>query len=121
MKHPKFVIAENPMTERESHPLYVIHLREPIIIAQVHHFDLCAGDQIEEVTEALESCKRQYSVGSYTEIYNTETAVLGAVHIAAPIHGEPQEVADKLAKIMRRMADWYRAYCIWEDKNIDNG
>lgn len=24
--------------------------------------------------------------------------------------------ADKLAKLMRRMGDWYRAYCEWEDQ-----
>lgn len=105
MKNPKFAIAENPMTEGESHPLYIIHLRDPFICAQVFTFE---GD---DETAELE-LRRQIQVGATTDVYGDERAVIAAIYVA------PNELsADKLAGLMRRMADWYRAYCLWEDSN----
>lgn len=114
MKHPKFVIAENPMTDGDEHPLYVIHLRDPLIVAQVFTF---SPDEEDKRLELL----RNPDIIAYstTDIDSLESAVLLANYIA-PMKGEAQASADKLAKIMRRMADWYRAYCLWEDNNIVN-
>lgn len=97
------------MTEGDNHPLYVIHLRDPLIAAQVFTFGP------DEETERLELL-RQPNINAYatTEVDALESVVLLAIFIASKT-GDDQAIAGKLAKIMRRMADWYRAYCLWED------
>lgn len=97
------------MTEGEHNSLYVIHMRDPLIVAQVFTF---GPDEEAERLDLL----RQPDITAYatTDIDALESAVLLAIYIT-PIKGDAQKTADKLAKIMRRMADWYRAYCHWED------
>lgn len=93
-KLPKFVIAKNPMIE--GNRIFIIHMREPAIHAEVFHFN------IDNEPGQMEA-KARYAAGSSTEV-NNEYIVIGAVYIA------PTDLnADKLAGIMRRMADWYRS------------
>lgn len=79
-----------------------MHTQTPVLIAEVFHFE--AGDEKKQM-----ECKQNFLTGSALE-YGSEYIVFGAIWV------EPHEVdVDKLAGLMRRMADWYEAYLIWED------
>ena len=104
---PAFMLAENPITGKQ---LFIIHTGMPYIMAEVFSFN--STDE-----NAIMDCKRNYTVAGKTE-YEDEAAVIGAVMIlpdANFLELSSQEQADKLAKLMRRMADWYYAYLKWED------
>lgn len=96
MKSSKFLIAENPVVDDGR--VFVIHLRDPVIIAEAFHFDL---DQEREWM----ACKARFEIGATVD-YPGELIVLGAVFAA---EGSGHE------KIMRRMGDWYHNYLKWED------
>lgn len=103
-KIPKFLICENPILEDGR--LFIMHARSPYILAEIHHF--YQGEESE-----IMECQRQYEVGARTELED-EIIVLGAVDVLVL----PGISNDEYAAIMRRMADWYKSYCIWEDENI---
>ena len=86
----------------DDHRIFIIHAREPFILAEVFHFD---DDQEKEWMEA----KSQFIVGSSVD-YPGKLICIGA-HFVSPCEN-PVEV---LPKIMRRMGDWYHAYLIFED------
>lgn len=97
MKSSKFLIAENPVVDDGR--VFIVHLRDPVIIAEAFHFDL---DQEKEWME----CKSRFQIGASVD-YPGELIVLGAVFAA---EGSGHE------KIMRRMGDWYYNYLKWEDE-----
>lgn len=100
------MICENPMLE--DNRTFIIHTRQPYILAEAHHFGTFDENLVME-------CKRQYPVGGITELPN-EIIVLGAIDVMVVENFTNEDYAG----IMRRMADWYRAYCEWEDNQIDN-
>lgn len=100
MKSAKFLIAENPIVNDSR--IFVIHMRDPLIVAEAFHYGL---DQEAQWMD----CKRKFSTAASVD-YPGELIVLGVVYCA------PTELsADKLAKIMSRMGDWYYNYLRWED------
>lgn len=101
MKSAKFLIAENPVVGDGR--VFIIHTRNPVIIAEAFHFDL---DQ----ERAWMERKSQFTVGASVD-YPGELIALGAIYVAPIENPNP----DKLAKIMRRMGDWYFSYLKWED------
>lgn len=113
MKTAKFLIAENPIVDDGR--VFIIHTRSPVIIAEAFHFEL---DQEAEWMK----CKSHFELGATVD-YPGELIVLGARFMGPPPYVwssyTDQELADRLAKIMRRMADWYYSYLEWED-NIEN-
>jgi hypothetical protein len=95
MKSAKFLIAENPIVNDGR--VFIIHNREPIIIAEAFHFEEAQEAEWMEV-------RRQFSIGATVD-YPGELIALGATFCA------PNDLsADKLAKIMSRMGDWYHNY-----------
>lgn len=111
MKSAKFIIAENPIVNDGR--VFIIHLRDPVIIAEAFHFDL---DQESEWME----CKSNFQIGASID-YAGELITLGA-RFVGPVPDKwfafsTQEQADKLAKIMRRIGDWYHHYINWR-KNL---
>jgi len=96
----------------DDHRVFILHTREPRIVAEVYHL------HPSEEGKAIE-IQKQFSVGSKMEMPN-ELILLGAVWIEPFYKGTTQQNADELAGIMRRMADWYRAYCEWEDAQHDS-
>lgn len=91
MKHTKFIIGSNPLVAGGVE--YVAHLRNPIIIAQVHIFNdvLAAGEYMHQV-----------DVGGSTEVAGQHWVLEAIVY-------DPRHDADELAKVMRRMSDWLRS------------
>lgn len=111
MKPPKFLLAKNPIADKSDGRIFILHTQTPKILAEVFHFDV--GDEEHQM-----DCKRQFTIGSTLE-YEDEYIVIGALWV------ESCELfsADRLAGLMRRMADWYEAYLIWEDSQdyeVDN-
>lgn len=102
MKLPKFLLAENPIADKSDGRLFILHTQTPVLIAEVFHFD--AGDE-----PAQMECKRAFPIGAALD-YDDEYIVIGARWVE-----ENSLHPDKLAGLMRRMADWYHAYLIWED------
>lgn len=108
MKSAKFLIADNPLVNDGR--TFIIHMRDPVIIAEAFHFDL---DQ----EAAWMECKSRFNMLASVD-YPGELIVLGVVFCATlpdDFASTTQEKADKLAKIMSRMGDWYHNYLKWED------
>ena len=105
----KFLIAENPMVDDGR--VFIVHAQSPIILAECFHFDPADEDEQMKATSAFE-------VASALD-YDHEYIVIGALWVEPHATDNPQRDADKLAGIMRRMADWYEAYLIWEDAHAD--
>lgn len=107
MKASEFLIAENPIVNDGR--IFVLHLREPVIIAEAFHFDLSQESE-------WMNCKSNYTLGSSVN-YPGELIFLGGT-FCAPLPATwstSQEQADKLAKIMSSMGDWYHNYLKFED------
>jgi hypothetical protein len=107
MKAAKFLIAENPIVNDGR--VFIIHFRDPVLIAEAFHFNL------HQESEWMQ-CKSQFTFGSSVD-YPGELIFLGGVFCAPLPWAGPQEQADKLAKIMSRMGDWYHNYLKFEDEN----
>ena len=109
-KPPKFLLCENPMADEiHGHREFVLHTRYPVIIAQI----IDCSDMTEDEQMKVKS---EITVGSMLDL-DQEYYVFNAIYIE-PGYGantDAQKIADNLAGIMRRMADWYEAYIKWED------
>lgn len=113
MKTPKFLICENPLG-KEPGRIFILHNREPFILAEAFHFD-------ESQNEEWMRCKSAFTIGASVD-YPGELIALGAVWTFGNTLSamSAQEQADTLAGVMRRMGDWYHAYLKFEDENIAN-
>jgi hypothetical protein len=105
---PAFMIAENPMTAKQ---LFVIHTGSPYVMAEVHSFH-------SEDEKAIKHCEQQISVGSKTSFDNRTHLLAGTMIVPDEKFHQlsAQEQSDKLASLMRRMADWFHAYLKWNDE-----
>ena len=107
MQLDKFLLSENPIYNKNN-PHYILHTEEPLIIAQVISFENISDKKILEF-------QQKHNIYSRLD-YGFETFFFIPIKI---IYSEKQilkqETADKLANIMRLMADWYEKYLIWED------
>jgi hypothetical protein len=110
-KLPKFLFCENPIADKSDGRQFILHARRPVILAEVFHFNEA------QESESME-CKRAFNLCATLD-YPPEYIVLGAVW-TEPIVIKNQEEANRLAGIMRRMADWYETYLIWEDSQDHN-
>jgi hypothetical protein len=110
-KTAKFFICENPIADLSDGRLFILYNGKTKIFAEVFHFD--ANDE-----EAQMRLKSSIEIGATLE-YKDEYIVFAALWVLPGkdlVNKNPQQQADLLAGIMRRMADWYEAYLIWEDK-----
>jgi hypothetical protein len=99
---PRFVVASNPVAPDGR--LYIVHLGDPLIIAEAFHFE-----QSQEA-DWME-CKSNFVIGSSVD-FPGKLIVLGAIYCA------PTELkAEELAKIMSQMGDWYHTYLKWLAEN----
>jgi len=92
---------------------FILHTQQPMILAEIFNFD--SGDEKNQI-----ECKKAFTTYGALD-YGLEYIVLGAVWME-PLKFEDdipatQEVANKIAGVMRRMADWYEAYLNWEDNH----
>lgn len=109
-KTPKFLLCENPIAEKSDGRVFILHMREPKIIAEIFSFE-------EPILESeLNELKSKFTTGA-TLTYGTEYFVFGAIWIEESDKIDLENRAQELASIMRRMADWYEAYLNWEDSN----
>lgn len=108
MKLPKFLLCENPIADKSDGRIFILHTKFPKLIAEVFHLE------IEDEKSQME-CKQAFATGASLE-YGTEYIVFGAIWIE-----QHAEDVDKLAGLMRRMADWYEAYLVWEDAQDHEG
>lgn len=115
-KTPGIVICENPMLENgEDQRLFLLYDRKIKVYAEVFHFD------IDDEASQMEF-KRSVDTYGTTEI-DEEYIIIAPVWLIPDKKyedSEQQKQLDTLARIMRRMADWYHAYIIWENKNLND-
>jgi hypothetical protein len=114
-KTAKFLLCENPIAnEKNDGKIYILHNREPKIFAEVFHFDGEGASYLD--------CQRSFDIGGKLD-YQDEVIIFGA-HWMLPdekfLKLDTQAQADECAAIMRRMADWYESYLIWQDNEIEN-
>lgn len=115
IKRPGIVICENPMLEDGEDPrLFLLYDRKIKVYAEVYHFDI--ADE-----PAQMELKRSLDVYGTTEV-DDEYFIIAPVWVIPDekfTQAEDQKQVDTLARIMRRMADWYHAYVVWENSNLD--
>lgn len=105
---PAFMIAQNPIT---SNKIFIVHNGTPFVMAEVNDF---YSSDVASIT----GCQMTIKVGSKT-VFGEETYLLDAVMILPDEKFDAldeQKKADKLASLMRRMADWYHAYLKWQEE-----
>ena len=98
-KLPSFIVAKNPMVD---HRVFIIHARNPRFIAEPVHFNL---DQEKEWMQF----KRESNLGASVDYPGKLIAI--RVHWIE----DNDQTAQRLAKLMSRMGDWYHAYLKFED------
>lgn len=111
MKIPEFLICEDPHFYirddiDETQRIFIIHTQEPFIIAECFHFT-----QDEENISMLH--KSKFNIYATLDYSPDEYIIIGALNSSTISHTQ----TDKLANIMRRMADWYEKYLLWLDDN----
>jgi hypothetical protein len=88
---PKYMLLTHPLNEGE----FIIRTKPPIIVGQV-----VKGD--------IDDLIREYQPMAYGRPYDHSFAIFYAGLLASyEWSGTPQEQADYLAKIMRKMSDFY--------------
>lgn len=110
MKPSKFLLCENPiMNAQHDGRSFILHSQNPIIIAEIFVYENLSESQILDKQINI-------PVGSKLN-YGIETFFFVPIYIQDgwEVNNNAQFIADELAKIFRRMADWYQAYLTWED------
>lgn len=100
MKPPEFAITEDPLSDDSR--IFVTHLAQPVVIAEAFHFN-------EDDEPGWMNAKRQFEMGASVD-YPGELVCLGVIYCGAlpPDWPEdPKQVADRLAKVMSAMGDYY--------------
>jgi hypothetical protein len=113
-KPPAFMIAENPMISADDGRLFVLHARNPYLLAEVFEYGI---DDERGVAECMEG----FSTSSKLN-YGNDIIVFGLCYLEANTAFEqktPNQQLEKIVGIMNRMADWYKAYLIWNDNRIE--
>src|SRR4030067_1070271 len=111
MKISKFLLCENPLADQSDGRVFILHTRQPVILAECFHFELPDYSSEEEMEADILKCKLVFNTGSTLD-YPPEYIVLGAIWIESGTEAT-QEPADGLAGITRHMAGWYKSYLIW--------
>jgi hypothetical protein len=99
-KYPKFLECVNPNGSPDD--LYILHTQSPRFIAKL----LISDDEGE-----IMDFQRHFTVGGKTD-YKHLSAVIGVIEFwDNPYKPDlsTQEQADRLAKLLRRCADWYHS------------
>jgi len=112
-KRPKFIIGDNPMMKENSS--YITHMEDPVFYAEVYdHADKQEQSDFHDyIIKFQEEQGISVGVGRDKDFYQPFTlAFLGQVP-------DNQEIVDKMATIMKEMADWYQELIIWEDKHFE--
>lgn len=108
-KPPAFLLCENPIADKSDGRLFILHNREPRLLAEVHHYEDLTDEQKMDI-------QRQIPIGGRLD-YDSETIFFTPMWLDSEL--ATQADADKIAGLFRRMADWYKAYLIWEDEQAD--
>jgi hypothetical protein len=97
------------MIDKSDGRLFILHNREPRLLAEVHHFEDLSENQILSI---------QMDWAVYQRLdYHPETIFFVPIWFD-DIELQKTDVSiltDKMTGALRRMADWYKAYLIWED------
>ena len=92
--------------------LFILHTRKPRLLIEVLVFDV--ADE-----SAIMAAKNKIPIGSslnYKEEYYL-FYLLEAYDEINILADQEQQIADNLAKLMRRAADWYQSYLKFVHKN----
>jgi hypothetical protein len=106
IKPPQISISENPLSQTHRHRLYIHHNKKPFVCAEVIH---------PNSDEELEFLKRENNI--YGTLDFDDEKIIIIANLVCPAEAT-EESADKLAKVMNRLAKWYKSYLIWEDRSI---
>jgi hypothetical protein len=110
-KTPAFLLCENPILSENDGRLFILHTRTPAMLVELNHFKGLTDNEIAELSKIATRDGARLDYGNEV-IFFLQQWIMPEPEYAAL---KPQEQADKVAGIMRRMADWYKAYLIWED------
>ena len=107
----KFAILEN----KDVWPMpLVLHLSAPLVIGQVVQ---CTSE--EHLYQVQQQAFREGRAGAELRDYRILIISAGSLDGSLDhIDGDPQEAADRLAKIFREMADFYLDYRIFRSPNV---
>jgi hypothetical protein len=110
-KTAKFLLCENPIAEKSDGRLFILHTQDPVILAELWHYEGLTDRELIEKQNELGPTNAKLEYMDEVVLFSSIMMFRGEKFSQLP----GQEQADKLAGVMRRMADWYKAYLIWED------
>lgn len=110
-KTPAFLICENPILSENDGRLFILHTRTPAMLVEIKHFEGLTDAEVAELTKIATPDGARLDYGNEV-IFFLQQWIMPELEYAKL---SAQEQADKVSGIMRRMADWYKAYLIWED------
>lgn len=120
-KLSKFLLCENPtLNEQHDGRSFILHTRFPMLLAEVLDFEFTNDSERIDFEKKIFEGFPELAWRSYSRLdYGEETFFFRCIWVDG--HSEfgmlaAQQQADEMAGIMRRMADWYKSYLIWEDK-----
>jgi 8-oxo-dGTP pyrophosphatase MutT (NUDIX family) len=102
-KPPAFLLCDNPMTAAADDRQFILHNRNPKLLAEVRHFRDVNDFDIENTKAKIPWCE--------VLKYSPDTIFFTIVWV----DNSDQDMPDKIPGTLKRMADWYKSYLIWED------
>jgi len=107
MTLPRFMIAENPLAQRERE--FILHTKKPALLMEVF-------DTTDWPPEKYTALLQQLNVYGTTTVDDMDF-LLAPVRLFDQPPLQTQKDTDQLAGLFRRAADWWHAYIKFEEKN----
>lgn len=105
-KLPRFLKVTNPLAAPGRE--FIVHTRAPAWLAEVHTFNnLPDALEAETSFQADADAKELPALGCRTTTFEGEIAVIFVIKLFETFE-KSQKETDRIARILRRMADWYR-------------
>ena len=112
MNIPEYLFCENPVyDENNDRREFIVYTGDPFILAEIYPFENIGEKDILEKM-------RQMPTGARLDYNGIETFFFVPVKMIESKEFaklSDQKQSDRIASIMRKMADWYEYYLDWED------
>jgi len=105
MNISKFLVAENTML---SDDVFIVHTRKPRFIAKVMEFE--NRDEIDVYKKVFDSESLEKAISYSEKEHNSTHYLFVPYEYLDDLSDETQR--EDISKVLKRMADWYRAYLI---------
>ena len=111
LKLPRFMIAENPMAQPGEE--YILHTKSPKMLLKVIDATGVAYAKRNELVKKI-------AVGASCEVNGQLFYIYPIAQYSHISQKNLPEINEDLSLLMKRIADWWKSYIIFEEKNYEN-